>query len=143
MGVRGIRLGSKEYKVMGMLVVKREGSVMVVTNKGYGKRSDLSEYRTQKRGGKGVITIKTTEKVGNLVGIMEAIDTDDIMLITDQGIMIRQQVEKIRTIGRNTQGVRLAKLDDKTFISSTARVIKDDNNDDDESEKEVLEEEKE
>ena len=74
---------------------------------------------------------------------MEAIDTDDIMLITDQGIMIRQQVEKIRTIGRNTQGVRLAKLDDKTFISSTARVIKDDNNEDDESEKEVLEEEKE
>ena len=65
------------------------------------------------------------------------------MLITDQGIMIRQQVEKIRTIGRNTQGVRLAKLDDKTFISSTARVIKDDNNEDDESEKEVLEEKKE
>ena len=126
MGVRGIRLGSKDDKVMGMLIVKREGSVMVVTNKGYGKRSDLSEYRTQKRGGKGVITIKTTEKVGNLVGIMEAIDTDDIMLITDQGIMIRQQVENIRTIGRNTQGVRLAKLDDKTYISSATRVIKED-----------------
>jgi len=116
-----------------MLIVKREGSVMVVTNKGYGKRSDLSEYRTQKRGGKGVITIKTTNKVGNLVGIMEAIDTDDIMLITDQGIMIRQQVENIRTIGRNTQGVRLAKLDDKTYISSAARVIKEeeDTEDDD------------
>ena len=135
MGVRGIKLGSKEDKVMGMLIVKREGSVMVVTNKGYGKRSDLSEYRTQKRGGKGVITIKTTEKVGNLVGIMEAIDTDDIMLITDQGIMIRQQVEKIRTIGRNTQGVRLAKLDDKTYISSTVRVIKEE----DENEEEVQE----
>ena len=135
MGVRGIKLGSKEDKVMGMLIVKREGSVMVVTNKGYGKRSDLSEYRTQKRGGKGVITIKTTEKVGNLVGIMEAIDTDDIMLITDQGIMIRQQVEKIRTIGRNTQGVRLAKLDDNTYISSTARVIKEE----DENKEEVQE----
>ena len=132
MGVRGIRLGSKEDKVMGMLIVKREGSVMVVTNKGYGKRSDLSEYRTQKRGGKGVITIKTTDKVGNLVGIMEAIDTDDIMLITDQGIMIRQQVEKIRTIGRNTQGVRLAKLDDNTYISSTARVIKEEENENEE-----------
>ena len=105
---------------------------MVVTNKGYGKRSDLSEYRTQKRGGKGVITIKTTKKVGNLVGIMEAIDTDDIMLITDQGIMIRQPVESIRTIGRNTQGVRLAKLDEKTYISSTARVIKEENDDDEE-----------
>ena len=132
MGVRGIKLGSKEDKVMGMLIVKREGSVMVVTNKGYGKRSDLSEYRTQKRGGKGVITIKTTEKVGNLVGIMEAIDTDDIMLITDQGIMIRQQVEKIRTIGRNTQGVRLAKLDENTYISSTARVIKEEENENEE-----------
>jgi len=132
MGVRGIRLGSKNDKVMGMLIVKREGSVMVVTNKGYGKRSDLSEYRTQKRGGKGVITIKTTEKVGNLVGIMEAIDTDDIMLITDQGIMIRQQVEKIRTIGRNTQGVRLAKLDENTYISSTARVIKEEENENEE-----------
>ena len=62
MGVRGIKLGSKEDKVMGMLIVKREGSVMVVTNKGYGKRSDLSEYRTQKRGGKGVITIKDNRK---------------------------------------------------------------------------------
>ena len=129
MGVRGIRLGSKDDRVMGMLVVKREGSVMVVTDKGYGKRSDLSEYRTQHRGGKGVITIKTTDKVGKLVGIMEAIDTDDLMLITNQGIMIRQPVENIRTIGRNTQGVRLAKLDEGTFISSTARVIRDEDED--------------
>ena len=85
----------------------------------------MSAYRTQKRGGKGVITIKTTDKVGNLVGIMEAIDDDDLMLITDRGIMIRQAVEKIRTIGRNTQGVRLAKLDDKTYITSATRVLKD------------------
>ena len=129
MGVRGIRLGSKDDRVMGMLVVKREGSVMVVTDKGYGKRSDLSQYRTQHRGGKGVITIKTTDKVGKLVGIMEAIDTDDLMLITNQGIMIRQPVENIRTIGRNTQGVRLAKLDEGTFISSAARVIRDEDED--------------
>ena len=125
MGVRGIRLGTKDDYVIGMLIVRREGSVMVVTNKGYGKRSDLSEYRTQKRGGKGVITIKTTEKVGNLIGIMEAIDEDDIMLITDRGIMIRQPVSNIRTIGRNTQGVRLVKLDDKTHITSATRVLKD------------------
>ena len=138
MGVRGIRLGSKDDRVMGMLVVKREGSVMVVTDKGYGKRSDLSEYRTQHRGGKGVITIKTTDKVGKLVGIMEAIDTDDLMLITNQGIMIRQPVENIRTIGRNTQGVRLAKLDEGTFISSAARVIRDE---DENGEEEITEEE--
>ena len=140
MGVRGIRLGSKNDRVIGMLVVKREGSVMVVTDKGYGKRSDLSQYRTQHRGGKGVITIKTTDKVGKLVGIMEAIDTDDLMLITNQGIMIRQPVENIRTIGRNTQGVRLAKLDDGTFISSAERVIRDED-DDENGEEEINEEE--
>ena len=139
MGVRGIRLSSKDDRVMGMLVVKREGSVMVVTDKGYGKRSDLSEYRTQHRGGKGVITIKTTDKVGKLVGIMEAIDTDDLMLITNQGIMIRQPVENIRTIGRNTQGVRLAKLDEGTFISSAARVIRDEDEDEN-GEEEITEE---
>jgi DNA gyrase subunit A len=132
MGVRGIRLGTKDDYVIGMLIVKREGSVMVVTNKGYGKRSDLSEYRTQNRGGKGVITIKTTEKVGNLIGIMEAIDEDDIMLITDRGIMIRQPVSNIRTIGRNTQGVRLAKLDDKTYITSATRVLKEDEDNEEE-----------
>ena len=140
MGVRGIRLGSKNDRVIGMLVVKREGSVMVVTDKGYGKRSDLSQYRTQHRGGKGVITIKTTDKVGKLVGIMEAIDTDDLMLITNQGIMIRQPVENIRTIGRNTQGVRLAKLDEGNFIASAARVIRDEN-DDENGEEEITEEE--
>ncbi len=126
MGVRGIRLSSKDDRVIGMLVVKREGSILVVTDRGYGKRSSLEDYRTQNRGGKGVITIKTTEKVGQLISIMEAIDSDDLMLITDKGIMIRQPVEKIRTIGRNTQGVRLAKLDDGTQISSTARIFKDD-----------------
>ncbi len=127
MGVKGIMLGSKEDKVIGMLVVKREGSILVVTNKGYGKRSELTEYRSQNRGGKGVITIKTTNKVGSLIAIMEAVDTDDLMLITDKGIMIRQPVANIRTIGRNTQGVRLAKLDNNTYISSAERVIKDEN----------------
>jgi DNA gyrase subunit A len=127
MGVRGIRLSSKDDRVIGMLVVKREGSVLVVTDRGYGKRSSLEDYRTQNRGGKGVITIKTTEKVGQLISIMEALDSDDLMLITEKGIMIRQPVEKIRTIGRNTQGVRLAKLDDGTHISSAARIFKDEN----------------
>ena len=125
MGVRGIRLGSKDDRVIGMLVVKREGSILVVTDHGYGKRSSLEDYRTQNRGGKGVITIKTTEKVGQLISIMEAIDSDDLMLITNRGIMIRQPVEQIRTIGRNTQGVRLVKLDKGTQISSAARILKD------------------
>ena len=125
MGVRGIRLSTRDDRVIGMLVVKREGSILVVTDRGYGKRTSLEDYRTQNRGGKGVITIKTTKKVGQLISIMEAIDSDDLMLITDKGIMIRQPVEQIRTIGRNTQGVRLAKLDDGTQISSAARIFKD------------------
>ena len=138
MGVKGITLSSKDDKVIGMLIVKREGSILVATDKGYGKRSELTEYRCQNRGGKGVITIKTNKKVGNLIAIMEAIDTDDLMLINDKGTMIRQPVENIRTIGRNTQGVRLAKLDEKTYISSATRVIKEDV---DEGEKVTIKEE--
>ena len=125
MGVRGIKLGSNKDYVIGMLIVKREGSVLVVTNKGYGKRSNLEDYRKQNRGGKGVITIKESKKVGHLISIMEALDSDDLMLITDRGIMIRQPVKQIRTIGRNTQGVRLAKLDEGTNISSAIRIFKE------------------
>ena len=129
MGVRGIRLSTKDDRVIGMLVIKREGSILVVTDKGFGKRTNIDDYRTQNRGGKGVITIKTTEKVGNLIDIMEAIDGDDLMLITDQGIMIRQPVEYIRIIGRNTQGVKLARLDEGTKISSATRILKEEAND--------------
>ena len=132
MGVRGIRMSSKEDSVIGMLVVKREGSILVVTDKGYGKRSNLENYRTQNRGGKGVITIKTTDKVGRLISIMEAIDSDYLMLITDKGIMIRQPVEQIRTIGRNTQGVKFAKLDEGTQISSATRILKDEDEENEE-----------
>ena len=106
-----------------MLIVKREGSILVATDKGFGKRTNLEDYREQNRGGKGVITIKTTTKVGKLIAIMEAIDEDDLMLITNQGIMIRQPVSQIRTIGRNTQGVKLAKLDEGTKISSATRIL--------------------
>ena len=131
MGVRGIKLSHQDDAVIGMLVVKRDGYVLVATNKGYGKRSELGEYRVQNRGGKGVITIKASEKVGYLVAILEAIDTDDIMIITDKGVMIRQPVEQIRTIGRNTQGVRLLKLDDNAEISSVTKVLKEDENSED------------
>ena len=127
MGVKGITLGSSQDKVIGMLVVKREGSILVATDKGYGKRTSLEDYREQNRGGKGVITIKTTEKVGKLIAIMEAVDDDDLMLITNQGIMIRQPVNQIRTIGRNTQGVKLAKLDEGTNISSATRILNEEN----------------
>ena len=132
MGVKGITMSFQDDYVVGMLVVKREGSILVATDKGYGKRSDVDAYRTQNRGGKGVYTVKSTPKVGKLVSIMEVVDEDDIMIITNKGIMIRQPVENIKVIGRNTQGVKLLRLDDGAFISSITKVL----NEDEESENE-------
>ena len=85
MGVRGISMSFRDDFLVGMLVVKRDGSVLAATDKGYGKRTDVEAYRTQNRGGKGVYTIKCNEKTGKLVTIMEVVDSDDIMIITDQG----------------------------------------------------------
>ena len=129
-GVRGITLSSSD-EVIGMLIAKREGSVLVASKNGYGKRSLLDEYRTQGRGGKGVYTMKKTVKTGELVTILETTDDDDLMIITDAGVMIRQKVNLIRVIGRNTQGVKLLRLDDGSKISSVTKVI----NDNDETEK--------
>ena len=134
MGVKGISMSFKDDYVVGMLVVKREGSILVATDKGYGKRSDVDAYRTQNRGGKGVYTVKSTPKVGKLVSIMEVVDDDDIMIITNKGIMIRQPVENIKVIGRNTQGVKLLRLDDGAFISSITKVLSED---DDEAQEET------
>ena len=123
MGVKGITLSSKEDYLVGMLVVKREGTILVATEKGYGKRTDVLQYRTQTRGGKGVMTMRCTNKTGKMVKIMEVVDSDDLIVITDSGVLMRQPVADIRTIGRVTQGVRLVKLDDGTTISSITRVI--------------------
>ena len=123
MGVKGIRLSSKDDRVIGMLVVKREGTILVGTEKGYGKRTDVIQYRTQNRGGKGVLTMRCTKKTGKMVNIMEVVDTDDLIIITNSGVLMRQPVSAIRTIGRVTQGVRLVKLDKGTTISSITRVF--------------------
>ena len=123
MGVRGISLSSKLDFVVGMLVVKREGTILVATEKGYGKRTDVIQYRTQKRGGKGVMTMRTTDKTGKMVSIMEVVDSDDLIVITNKGVLMRQPISKIRTIGRVTQGVRLVKLDEGSTISSITRVV--------------------
>ena len=127
MGVKGITLSSKEDYVIAMLVVKREGTILVATEKGLGKRTDVIQYRTPTRGGKGVMTMRVTEKTGKMVSIMEVVDADDLIVITDKGVLMRQPVSQIRTIGRVTQGVKLVKLDDGTKISSISRVINDDN----------------
>mgnify|MGYP003313047707 CR=1 FL=1 len=99
-GVTGIRMSFKDDYVIGMLIVKREGQVLVVSSKGFGKRSLLDQYRDQQRGGKGVLTMKTTDKVGKMVTIKEVVDKDDLMIITNQGVLIRQPVSQIRAIGR-------------------------------------------
>ncbi len=123
MGVKGITLSSSDDYVVGMLVVRREGTVLVATEKGYGKRTEVIQYRTQTRGGKGVLTMRCTDKTGKMVNIMEVVDSDDLIVITNSGVLMRQPVSEIRAIGRVTQGVRLVKLDDGTTISSITRVL--------------------
>ena len=125
MGVKGIKLSSKEDYVVGMLVVRREGTVLVATEKGYGKRTEVLQYRTQTRGGKGVLTMRCTDKTGKMVKIMEVVDSDDLIVITDAGVLMRQPIASIRTIGRVTQCVRLVKLDDGSIISSITRVMEE------------------
>lgn len=124
-GVRGIKLGKGDF-VIGLVAVQRQSaSILVITEKGYGKRSELSDYRVTNRGGKGVITVKTTDKVGKLVSIKEVTDTDDLMIITAKGILIRQKIKDIRVMGRNAQGVRVIKLQDNDTISAVARIVEE------------------
>ena len=148
-GVTGIRMSFKDDYVIGMLVVKREGQVLVVSSKGFGKRSLLEQYREQKRGGKGVFTLKANNKTGKLISILEVVENDDLMIITDSGIMIRQSIDKLNIIGRNTQGVKLLRLDDNSQIASVTKVIKEDESEEEGSEEKennqegpVVEEEK-
>ncbi len=124
-GVRGIVLGDKD-RVIGMVVVRRESTLLVVSNHGYGKRSELGEYRVQKRGGKGIITFNCTAKTGSCVALKEVLDEDELMLITRHGVIIRVPVAGIRVIGRNTQGVRVMNLDEGDSLVDVARVVTED-----------------
>ncbi len=122
-GVRGVRLEGDDDKVIGMVCVNRDdANLLVVSEKGYGKRSLIDDYRITKRGGKGVKTINVTEKTGNLVAIKEVIDTDDLMIINKSGITIRMAVENLRVMGRATQGVKLIRLNDGDAISSVEKI---------------------
>jgi DNA gyrase subunit A len=134
MGVKGIKLSSATDRVIGMLIVKREGTILVATERGYGKRTEVIQYRTQSRAGKGVLTMRTTEKTGKMVAIMEVVERDDLIIIKDMGVIMLQPVSAIRTIGRVTQGVRLVKLDEGATISSISRVIREDESDDENKE---------
>jgi len=133
MGVKGITLSSTDDKVVGMLLIKRDGTVLVATENGYGKRTEIAQYRAQKRGGKGVLTVKTTDKIGKMITIKEVVGTDDLMIIRDDGVLIRMPVSQIRSIGRATQGVRLIKLGKGTKVSSITRIISEEEKKTDES----------
>ena len=126
-GVRGIMLG-KDEQVVGMSVFE-EGdnrSVLALSANGYGKRSNLEDYRVQSRGGKGIITMKATDKTGPLVSVKGVLTTDDLMIVTHNGLMIRMGVDGISTQGRNTQGVRLISLKESDKIADVSRVVIDD-----------------
>jgi DNA gyrase subunit A len=121
-GVKGIELGARDH-LIGMVVIKREATLLVVAERGIGKCSPIDDYRVQKRGGKGIITIHRTEKTGDAVSIMEVLPEDELMLMTKQGILIRMPVKGIRVAGRNTQGVKLVNLDSKDMVMAVARVV--------------------
>jgi DNA gyrase subunit A len=110
-GVKAVTLDDAEDEVVSMVGVKRSATLLAVTEHGYGKRSEISEYRVSHRGGKGIITIKTTERNGNVVTVKEVVDGDELMIITRAGQMIRMPVQGISVLGRNTQGVRLVNLE--------------------------------
>ena len=122
-GVRGVAREGADDFVVGMVAVSREDTnILVVSEKGYGKRSSIEDYRITKRGGKGVKTINITEKTGSLVAIKEVVDSDDLMIVNRSGITIRISVEVLRVMGRNTQGVRLIKLNENDAIASVEKI---------------------
>ncbi|MEO6903094.1 MAG: DNA gyrase subunit A [Bacteroidia bacterium] len=123
-GVRGINLGEeKDNEVIGMIAMADKlSNVMVVSEKGYGKRSDIEEYRVTKRGGKGVKTLNLTDKTGCLIAIKNVTDKDDLMIINKSGIIIRLAVAELRIIGRATQGVKLINLKESDEIAAVTKV---------------------
>jgi DNA gyrase subunit A len=123
-GVRGVTLAGKDY-VIGMVVVKQSATLLVVTEKGMGKRSEIDAYRLQRRGGKGVINVRTSDKAGKVVAIREVVPGDELMVITRNGVVNRQSVDGIRVIGRNTQGVRLINLGPKDVVMDVAKVVRE------------------
>ena len=139
-GVRGIKLIDDDY-VISMVAIKRsDAQILVVGELGYGKRTKYEAFRLTRRGAKGVISMNVTEKTGKVVGMLDALDTQDLVVITQNGILIRQPIKDIRVIGRNTQGVKLIRLEagdriaDITSVSHKEDVEKEDDDNTDEGE---------
>lgn len=133
-GVRGIKLGKEGDEVVGVSLAQDDMTVLSISENGYGKRTKVGEYRLQHRGGSGIINIKTSDRNGDVIAMMTVTDKDEIVLIATNGIVIRSKVKDIRTIGRNTQGVRVMKTTKDAKVSGAARAIA-------EEEQEVPEEE--
>ena len=126
-GVRGITLADAQDEVVGMVAVNdMDANILVVSEKGYGKRSDLGDYRITNRGGKGVKTITITDKTGPLVALKSVTDQDDLMIINKSGVAIRMAVSDLRVMGRATQGVRLINIKGSDEIAAVAKVMKND-----------------
>jgi DNA gyrase subunit A len=131
-GVRGIEVDAENDEVVGMICVEKDGeitqkTILVVSEKGFGKRTDVGDYRITHRGGKGVKTIHITEKTGALVAMLDVVEADDLMIICKSGIIIRMAVADVREAGRATQGVRLIRMNDEDDIAAVARIKEDDN----------------
>ncbi|HTB33804.1 MAG TPA: DNA gyrase C-terminal beta-propeller domain-containing protein, partial [bacterium] len=121
-GVKGISLEKDDYVVDMVVVVDPKGSLLTIGESGYGKRTELSEYRVQGRSGKGLINVKVTEKTGKVVGVKPVADDDELMLITNVGTMLRMKVGDIKTTGRNTQGVRVIKVKEDDRVVAVAQL---------------------
>jgi DNA gyrase subunit A len=120
-GVIGIDLADGDY-VVAMVVIKRESTLLTVAENGFGKRSNISDYRITNRGGKGVINIRVSERNGEVVAVKEVVDNDEVLLITERGIINRMSVDSIRCISRATQGVKLMSLIENDKVIDVARV---------------------
>ena len=141
-GVRGVTLESAEDEVIGMVCVnprKSEATILVLSEKGYGKRTDLEDYRITGRGGKGVKTISITEKTGSLVGILSVTEDDGLMIICKSGLTIRLAIDKLRIMGRATQGVRLINLKGSDSIAGLAKSPKEEDEEDEDLSAEFIE----
>jgi DNA gyrase subunit A len=127
-GVIGVNL-DKGDQVVSMEILNQQASILTVAENGYGKRTGIDEYRPQSRGGKGIITMKTTEKTGQVIGVQQVTDDDQLMLVTNRGKIIRLRLKDIRTIGRNTQGVRLIEMEEGERVVSLARLAEQEDED--------------
>ncbi len=128
-GVRGISL-RKGDRVIGLEALEKEGAILTAAERGIGKRTAIGEYREQGRGGLGVINLKVSAKTGKVIGIVQALPGDQLILITHDGMIIRTAVDGIREIGRSTQGVRLINLDGEDRLVAIAKVLERDDDSD-------------